>query len=98
MTIEELVGLVVEEGLASTRADMVPQTLKEIRQTVLDLVDKGYTHDNIETAICGMKNLWPFSDGQPWDQVDLWRNFTKAMAASGRKANRMPWRAREIPG
>jgi len=45
-------------------------------------------HDDVARAAFGMRNLFPYCDGAPWDLFDLERLFAKALAAGHGKVRK----------
>lgn len=56
---------------------------------ILSELEKEYGVQQVYYAIKdGMPEVWPFSDGRPYDATDLRSNILKARGAAGDKARR----------
>lgn len=54
---------------------------------VADRICSGQPRDRVVLARLGIGNLYPHSDGEPWDLFDLERKFSKAVAAADLDSN-----------
>jgi hypothetical protein len=90
---------IVREGMGVDPHRLTRGEIETVLKAVKYLVEQGHTHEDlINAARFGMRKVWPFTDGQPWDARDFAKNITKAKTAASRmsRAGRIPTHARDI--
>jgi hypothetical protein len=90
---------IIREGMGVDPDRLTRDEIETVLKAVHYLIDKGHSpEDLINAARFGMRQVWPYTNGQPWDCRDFAKNITKAKLAASRmnRAGRIPVHARDI--
>ncbi len=90
---------IIREGMGVDPDRLTRDEIETVLKAVHYLIEKGHDPpDLIAAARFGMRQVWPFTNGQPWDCRDFAKNITKAKIAASRKARAggIPVHARDI--
>jgi hypothetical protein len=97
--VAEVALHIVREGMGVDPHKLTRGEIELVLKAVHHLIGEGHDPDDlIHAARFGMRKVWPFTSGQPWDARDFARNITKAKTAASRmnRAGRIPTHASEI--
>ncbi len=90
---------IIREGMGVDPDRLTRGEIETVLKAAHYLIGEGHdAADLINAARFGMRQVWPYTNGQPWDCRDFARNITKAKIAASRKdrAGLIPVHARDI--
>ena len=90
---------IIREGMGVDPDRLTRDEIETVLKAVHYLIEQGHdAEDLINAARFGMRTVWPFTNGQPWDCRDFAKNITKAKISASRKnrAGQIPVHARDI--
>lgn len=99
MDADTVLYAICQFGLRMNPADLSPNEHRRQLELVETMLQDHGRREIVEAVRYGMQDVWPFSEGRPFDAKDVRNNLlkAKAVAAQKRRAGDIPSRIVHTP-